>query len=318
MAISTVIPQWIQQVTQSYESDSKCSDIISKLSIDSQAVQNFTYTNGLLRYKGKLYIGDSGHLKQQLLASFHDSALGGHSGERATYQRLKLNFYWPKLKKQVTEFVKQCAICQKNKSENIPYPGLLQPLPLPDMAWTHISMDFIEGLPKSQSKDVILVVVDRLSKYAHFIALSHPYNASDIAQLFLDNVFKLHGLPKVILIDRDPIFTSTIWQSLFKAMGVQLHLTSAYHPQTDGQTERVNQCLENYLRCMCFASPKRWHHWLSLAEWWYNTSFHTSLGMTPFQALYGFLPPMVAEVVLLDCPDLSVQDNSETGLWLSK
>lgn len=91
-------------------------------------------------------------------------------------------------------------------------------------------------------------------------------------------------------------------------MGVQLHLTSAYHPQTDGQTERVNRCLENYLRCMYFASPKRWHHWLSLAEWWYNTSLQTSLGMTPLQDLYGFPPPMVAEVVLPDCPDLSVQE----------
>jgi ribosomal protein L21E len=176
------------------------------------------------------------------------------------------------------------------------------------MAWTHISMDFIEGLPKSQGKEVILVVVDRLTKYAHFISLSHPYTASDIAQLFLDNIFKLHGLPKVILTDRDPIFTSTMWQSLFKAMGVQLHLTSAYHPQTDGQTERVNQCLENYLRCMCFNSPKRWHYWLSVAEWWYNTSFHTSLQMTPFQILYGFPPPMVAEVILSDCPDITAQE----------
>jgi transposase InsO family protein len=278
------------------------------MSIDSQAVPNMTFSNGILRYKGKIYIGNTGDLKHQLLHSFHNSALGGHSGERATYQRIKLNFYWPHLKQHVTDFVKQCPVCQRNKSEHIPYPGLLQPLPLPDMAWTHISMDFIEGLPKSQGKEVILVVVDRLTKYAHFISLSHPYTASDIAQLFLDNIFKLHGLPKVILTDRDPIFTSTMWQSLFKAMGVQLHLTSAYHPQTDGQTERVNQCLENYLRCMCFNSPKRWHYWLSLAEWWYNTSFHTSLQMTPFQALYGFPPPMVAEVILPDCPDITAQE----------
>jgi hypothetical protein len=176
------------------------------------------------------------------------------------------------------------------------------------MAWKPISMDFIEGLPKSQGKEVILVVVDRLTKYAHFISLSHPYTASDIAQIFLDNIFKLQGLPKVILTDIDPIFTSTVWQSLFKAMGVQLHLTSAYHPQTDGQTERVNQCLENYLRCMCFNSPKRWHYWLSLAEWWYNASFHTSLQMTPFQALYGFPPPMVDEVILHNCPDITSQE----------
>jgi transposase InsO family protein len=128
-----------------------------------------------------------------------------------------------------------------------------------------------------------------------------------VAQLLLDNIFKLHELPKVILTDRDPIFTSSVWPSLFKAMGVQLHLTSAYHPQTDGQTERVNQCLENYLKCMCFSSPKRWCHWLSLAEWWYN-SYHTSLNMTPFQALYGFKPPMVADVIIPDCTDLTAQE----------
>jgi transposase InsO family protein len=169
-------------------------------------------------------------------------------------------------------------------------------------------MDFVEGLPKSQGKDVILVVVDRFTKYAHFISLNHPYTAQDVVTVFLDNVFKLHGLPRVILTDRDPIFTSNMWQSLFKALEVKFHLSSAYHPQTDGQTERVNQCLENYLRCMCFNSPKRWHYWLSLAEWWYNTSFHTSLNLTPFQAQYGYPPPMVAEVVIPDCPDIHMQE----------
>lgn len=247
-------------------------------------------------------------MRTQLLHSFHQSALGGHSGERATYQRLKPVFYWPRMKQNVSGYVKQCPTCQKNKSENSPYPGLLQPLPIPEKAWTHISMDFVEGLPKSQGKDVILVVVDRLTKYAHFISLSHPYTAQTIVDIFLSNIFKLHGMPSVIVTDRNPIFTSTVWQSLFKALQVQLHLSTAYHPQTDGQTERVNQCLENYLRCMCFHGPTRWHHWLALAEWWYNTSFHTSLNMTPFQALYGFPPPQVAEVVLPDCPDITVQE----------
>lgn len=132
----------------------------------------------------------------------------------------------------------------ENKSEHIPYPGLLAPLPIPDTAWTHVSMDFVEGLPSSESKNVILVVVDRFSKYAHFLALSHPYTAQDVVKLYMDNIFKLHGLPKVIVTDRDPIFTSSIWQSMFKSLRVELHLSSAYHPQTDGQTERVNQCLE--------------------------------------------------------------------------
>jgi len=118
-------------------------------------------------------IGDSGPLKLQLLESFHKSALGGHSGERGTYQRLKLVFHWPTMHKQVKEYVKYCPV--KNKAEHTPYPGLLQQLPVPDMAWTHISIDFVEELPKSNGKDVILVVVDRFTKYAHFLTLSHPF-----------------------------------------------------------------------------------------------------------------------------------------------
>jgi hypothetical protein len=121
-------------------------------------------------------------------------------------------------------------------------------------------MDLIEGLPKSEGKDVILVVVDRFTKYSHFIALTHPYTAQTVVNLVLDNIFKLHGLPEVIISDKDPIFTSSIWQSLFKAMEVKLHMSSAYHPRTDDQTKRVNRCLENSLRCMCFACPRKWHH----------------------------------------------------------
>ncbi|CAN6347636.1 unnamed protein product [Urochloa humidicola] len=321
LALSAAIPVWMEQVTSSYEQDQHCLQMISKLSIDGQAIPNYSLHNGILRYKGKLVIGANADLRKQLITTFHSSVFGGHSGERATYKRLQLIFHWPCMLQQVKEFVQQCPVCQKNKSENIPYPGLLAPLPVPEMAWTHVSMDFIEGLPKSQGKDVILVVVDRFTKYAHFIALSHPYSAQHVVNAYMENVFKLHGLPKVMVTDRDPIFTSTVWQSMFKSLQVELHLSSAYHPQTDGQTERVNQCLENYLRCMCFASPKRWFHWLSLAEWWYNTSYHTSLNMTPFQALYGYTPPMVVEVIIPDCPDLSTQEqlrNREVAVQVIK
>jgi hypothetical protein len=149
-------------------------------------------------------------------------------------------------------------------------------------------MDFIKGLPKSSNKNVILVVVDKLTKYANFIALSHPFYAQTVAQLFIDNVFKLHGPPVAIATNRDRIFTSKLWQDIFKFMKISLQLSSTYHLQTDGQTERVNQCLESYLRCMAFMEPKKWSAWLTLAEWWYNTNYNTSLQTTPFQALYGY------------------------------
>ncbi|KAK4399252.1 Transposon Ty3-G Gag-Pol polyprotein [Sesamum angolense] len=217
----------------------------------------------------------------------HDSALGGHSGINGTYQRVKPLFYWPTLKGDINTWVKECEVCQRSKHENIPYPGLLQPLPIPDQAWSCISMDFIEGLPPSEGKDSILVIVDRLTKYSHFLPLKNPYTASSIAKTFFDNIYKLHGLPVSIVTDRDRVFTSRLWKELFSMAGVSLDMSSAYHPQTDGQTERVNQCLENYLRCMCHQKPKKWAQWLTLAEFWFNTNFHIGLKTTPFQALYG-------------------------------
>jgi len=148
-------------------------------------------------------------------------------------------------------------------------------------------MDFIEGLPKSRGKDSILVVVDRLSKYAHFLPLAHPFTAAIVAQLYFERIFKLHGLPKIIVIDRDRIFLSKFWQELFSLLKVALHMSSAYHPQSDGQFEVVNRCLEGYLRCMTGEKPREWVLWLPLAEWRYNPSWHSSIGVTPFEAVYG-------------------------------
>jgi transposase InsO family protein len=123
---------------------------------------------------------------------------------------------------------------------------------------------------------VILVVVDRLSKYVHFISVAHPYSATKIAQIFIANIFKLHGMPSSIVSDRDPVFTSLFWKELFKLHGTELKFSSSYHPQTDGQTEIVNKCVEHYLRCFSGDKPKEWLRWLPLAEWWYNTNIHAS------------------------------------------
>lgn len=225
------------------------------------------------------------------MQAMHDSAVGEHSGVRATYHRIRGFFYWPGLKREVVRYVAQCEICQHCKHETVAVPGLLQPLPIPEQAWEDISMDFIEELPKSKGKDTILVIVDKLTKFAHFISLTHPFSASEVARLFLDSVGKFHGIPKRVVSDRDKIFTSSFWQELFKNMGVGLHLSTAYHPETDGQTERVIQCLEGYLRCMCFARPKSWHKWLSLAQWWYNSTYHTAIKRSPFEALFGYSTP---------------------------
>ena len=134
------------------------------------------------------------------------------------------------------------------------------------------------------------MVVDRLTKFAHFLPVKHPYTAATIAQLFMDNVVKLHGLLSTIVTDRDTVFLSQFWKEMFKLYKVNLQLSIAYHPQTDGQTERVNQCLEMYLRCSVQDSPKAWAQWLSLAELWYNSSYHTALGCSPFKALYRYEP----------------------------
>ncbi|CAL8175571.1 unnamed protein product [Prunus armeniaca] len=189
--------------------------------------------------------------------------------------------------------VAECHTCQQHKYETVTPAGLLQPLHIPDKVWTDISMDFIVGLPHCQGKSVIFVVVDCLSKYAHFIALSNPYSAATIAQLFVDHVFKLHGMPSSIVCDRDPIFVSDFWKEFFKLHDVALRMSSGYHPQTDGQTEVVNWCLETYLRCFAAAQPKKWLLWLSWAEFSYNTAYHTSAKLTPFEVVYGYPPPMV-------------------------
>lgn len=151
-------------------------------------------------------------------------------------------------------------------------------------------MDFVEGLPPSHGFTCIIVVVDRFSKYSHFLSLKHPFTAFSVALLFMQQIYPLHGLPQAIVTDRDKIFVSTFWKELFRLAGVSLQMSSAYHPQSDGQTERVNQCLETFLRGFVCAVPTKWFDWLHLAEFWYNSSWHSAIDRCPFEALYGYAP----------------------------
>lgn len=199
-------------------------------------------------------------------------------------------FVWPKMKQIVTDYVSTCTICQQAKTKHTKVSGLLQPLPIPPFPWHTVSLDFVEGLPKSNGFDVILVVIDKLTKYAHFLLLKHPFTVAQVAQVFLDGIYKMHCLPHCIISDRDKVFTSALWQELFKLTDTQLMMSSAYHPQTDGQTKRLNQCLEAFLRCSTHATPAQCCKWLPLAEYWYNMSHHSALPRSPFETLYGHVP----------------------------
>jgi len=291
-SVSSVQPVWVQEVLNSYATDAQAKALLSRLAISSPDAQGYSLQTGLIRFKDKIWIGSNSALQTKLIAALHSSAVGGHSGQLATYHRVKKLFSWKGLKKDVEEFVKQCLVCQQAKHLNTHSPGLLQPLPIPQGVWRDISLDFIEGLPKSDGHEVILVVVDKFTKYAHFFALKHPYSAITVAKVMYDGVIKLHGMPQTMVSDRDKVFTSQVWTELFKLVEVQLRFSTAYHPQTDGQTERVNQCLEMYLRCAVSDNPKQWGSWLAQAEFWYNTNFHSALGCSPFKALYGYEPTL--------------------------
>ena len=284
--LSVCRPDWVQEVLNSYHTDTEMMTLLQQLAIHSPDDKGYALEHGLIKYKGRLVIGENLALQTKLVASLHDSAVGGHSGIQATYQRAKKLYYWPGMKLAVELFVKQCPICQHAKHPHTRPAGLLQPLPPPQAPWQEITMDFVEGLPMSDGANVILVVVDRLTKYALFLPLHHPYTATTVSKLFVDQIVRLHGVPLSIISDRDKIFTSHIWKDMFKAVGTKLHYSTAHHPQTDGQSERVNQCVEQYLRCAVQDRPKTWRRWLAMAEFWYNTSHHSSLGCSPFHALY--------------------------------
>lgn len=293
-AITTSVPNWLTMVTSSF-----AQDLLSKLALDPAAVPNYTLQSGILRYRNRIWIGANTDIQKELIGTFHDSAWGSHSGIPVTHMKIKQCFAWRGMKSSIHDYTRACSVCQQSKPDRAKSPGLLQPLPVSASAWQVISLDFIEGLPLSGSFNCVLVVADLLTKYAHFVPLCHPFTAAGVAKAFFTNVYRLHGLPTTIISDRDRILTSRFWTELFCLVDVQLARSTAYHPQSDGQTERINQCLETDLRCFVHACPSQWHAWLSNSEFWYNSSLHSAIGRSPFEALYGYAPR------LLDIPEAS-------------
>jgi hypothetical protein len=190
--------------------------------------------------------------------------------------------------------VRGCITCKKNKIEHLHHAGLLQPLGVLSAIWADISMDFIKGFHKINGKSVILTVVDRFSKAAHFITLGHPYTVTTVARAFFIEIIRLHGILSSIISDHDPTFTSNFWQELFKLSGVRLQMSLAFHPQFDGPTEVVNKIITMYLRCLTGDRPRQWLQWLPWAEFCYNSTYQSSLRTSPFRVVFGRDPPPLA------------------------
>jgi len=295
---------WVADLQASYAQDPETQSTLLKLQQNLLGPKGFSLQRGLLLKKGRLFLIRHSPFQLQVLEFIHSDPTAGHSGYHKTLARAKSNFIWKGMRQDIKKFVQECAACQVSKPKTIHPPGLLQPLPIPSRVWSDISMDFIDGLPSSHGFSVIMVVVDCFMKYGHFIALSHPYTASKVAQLFLANVLKLHGMPTTIVSDRELVFTSSFWNELLWLQEISLAFSSAYHQQT----ETLNKCVETYLRCYSTSTPKNWSSWLPLAEWWYNTNHHSSTGLTPFDAVYGYPPPPLLSYVPGTSANLAVDD----------
>ena len=222
----------------------------------------------------------------------HNSVLAGHHGRSKTFELIARDFVWPGMRKMIYDYVDACAICQQSKSRRRKPYGLLTPLPIPSRPWKDISMDFITKLPKSGVFDSVLVVVDRFSKMSHFIPCVESLNAEELCDLVIRQVVRYHGLPDSIVSDRGPQFVSKFWKTLLGLFGIKASLSTTAHPQTDGQTERMNQNLEQYLRSYTNYLQDDWSQLLCYAEFAINNVVNVSTGKSPFEVNYGFNPRM--------------------------
>jgi hypothetical protein len=244
----------------------------------------------LLLRDGLVYVPALDALKAEILKDCHDSATAGHLGQQKTLELVSRDYYWPRMRQFVNEFVNTCDTCARNKTPRHALQGQLHPLPIPGGPWQSVSMDFIVELPPSQGFDAIYVCVDRFTKMARFCPTHSDVTAEQTAQLYLRHVFKDHGLPGDIVSDRGQQFTSRFTRQLLKLCDIQGNRSTAYHPQSDGQTERVNQNLEQYLRFYCDYRQDDWFQLLPLAEFVYNNASHASTKVSPFFANYGRHP----------------------------
>jgi transposase InsO family protein len=275
--------------------------------------------SGHLYRDDRLYVPNDAGLKTRLMHECHDVPLAGHLGVDKTIGRVKQRFYWPGMDAEIERYVTSCDACQRNKPSQQAPMGLMMPLRTPDRPWQWVSLDLITQLPRSRhGHDAIVVFVCRLTKMVHFVATRTAVSSVQLAEIFLREVVRLHGVPQYILSDRDPRFTAKFWRAFWSRLGTTLTMSTAYHPQSDGQTERANRTLEEMLRSRVNFEQDDWEDHLSAAELAYNSSVQASSGFSPFFLNNGREPEMPIDHALADGapqpPDNPVADERAARL----
>ena len=285
-----IASQLQQKVKDAYSSDSKCQDILTN---PRQHHNQFVVKDGMIYCGQQLYIPADREIKAELLREAHDVAVSGHVGVAKTVDLLSRTYYWPQLQEDVKDYIKSCLACQSNKARNQPLAGLAHSIPHPARRWDQVTMDLITQLPPTKDgHDAIMVIVDKYSKMLHCIPTTTTVTAPQLAQLFFNEIVRHHGVPSSIISDRDPRFTSSVWQQLWKQLGTRLAMSTAYHPQTDGQTERANRTIEEMLRAYVNTQQNDWDQHLVAVEIAYNNSKQASTGFSPFYLNYGQHPSL--------------------------
>lgn len=289
---STTLEDFREELLQAADMDVRYGK--TKQHVEAGQSKDFTLMNGLLVFRGsRIYIPSYESLRTRLLHEAHDATISGHLGREKTYDRLARWFYWPQMRKSVMKYVATCTTCQRNKAVRQQPAGLLQPLPVPPSKFHTYSLDFITQLTKTHptQKDALLVVQDSFSKLLTLIPCKGTATAEEVAKLLHNGLFRRFGIPKILISDRDSKFTSAFWQSIADHLGTKLKMSTARHPQTDGQTEKANQTVEDMIRAYVSHHYKDRDVHLASLEFAYNDSIHASTGFTPFWLTYGAHPP---------------------------